>query len=214
MEREAYKGELGPNEWPEANHNAIPGHSLRLGQFALLVKKDTQSAAVEQLDKSRKLISSDRPQQHAPQKGKVWPANQSDDWCPPGTSIVAFRKGSLHTCSDKICRWNCLGLQGSLLASTLNAPIYMSTITVGRKLTACICRRAICCRAERPTGKRQETANEVEVTKYSLHHPTVMGTGVYMDDVGKAEQNVERDGTPLPAYLNVNVIICMKELLT
>jgi hypothetical protein len=194
MERETYKDELGPNEWPEANHDAMPGHSLKHGQFHLLIKKDTKSAAVEQLDKSQTQISSDIPQPRPPQKGKMWPANQSDDWCPPGTSIVAFQKGSLHTCSDKICRWNCLGLPGSLLASILKAPLYMSTITVGRKLNANICRRAICCRAERATGKRQETTSETQVTKYSLHHPTVMGTGVYMDDVGKAKQNCERDG--------------------
>jgi double-stranded RNA-specific adenosine deaminase len=214
MERETYKDELGPNEWPEANHEAIPGHSLRLGQFALLIKKNTTSAAVEQVDKSHKLFSSDSPQPHPAQKGKVWPANQSDNWCPPGTSTVAFRKGSLHTCSDKLCRWNCLGLQGSLLASILKAPIYMSTITVGRKLTACICRRAICCRAERDAGKQQETASEGEVSKYSLHHPTVMGTGVFMDDVGKAKQSAKRDGTHLLDYLNVNVIICIQESLT
>jgi double-stranded RNA-specific adenosine deaminase len=187
MERETYNDELGPNVWPEASHDPIPGHSLKLGQFALLIKKDTvaMNAVVEKPDDSLH-------QPHPPQNVREWPANQSDDWCPPGTSIVAFRKGSLHTCSDKICRWNYLGLQGSLLASVLKTPLYMSTIIVGRKLTACICRRAVCCRAEqfgKAAGKRQEIEIErdSEVAKYALHHPTVMGTGVYMDDVGKAK---------------------------
>ena len=189
MEKEKFNEALGPNEWPLASHDPIPGHSLRLGQFALLVKKDKSADTREALDQV-----SDESISH---KAKVWPANQSDDWCPPGTSIVTFRKGSLHTCSDKICRWNCLGLQGSLIASMLVSPLYVSTITVGRKLTVCICRRAVCCRAYgfgEATGKGRSITEEgktavedsgVVMKSYTLHHPSVMGTGVYMDDAGK-----------------------------
>ena len=135
MEKETFHDELGVNEWPMTNHEPVQAHSIRLGQLALLVKKDSTA---------EKVISN----KNTETKGKVWPANETDDWCPPGTSIVAFRQGSLHSCSDKVCRWNCLGLQGSLLASVLETPLYMSSITVGRKLTDCICRRAICCRAD------------------------------------------------------------------
>mmetsp|Transcript_18620 Transcript_18620/g.31790 ORF Transcript_18620/g.31790 Transcript_18620/m.31790 type:complete len:262 (-) Transcript_18620:18-803(-) len=117
----------------------------------------------------------------------MWPANKSDDWCPPGTSIVRLRKGSLHTCSDKICRWNVLGLQGALLSSVLTEPLYMTTLTVGRKFTSCICRRAICCRAIPKPNNNNET--EATTTRYMLHHPAVMGTGVYMDESGSLDMS-------------------------
>lgn len=166
MEKEKFDASLGPNEWPLVEHEPIGGHSLRLGQFALLVKKDR--------------AASPAPPEKVPQ-GKMWPANENDEWCPPGTSIVRFRQGSLHSCSDKICRWNVLGLQGSLLSSLLSTPLYMSTLTVGRKFTSCICRRAICCRA---TPKKR-CSPTTDSPSYKLHHPTVMGTAVYMDESGE-----------------------------
>jgi hypothetical protein len=145
-----------------------------------------------------------------------------------------------------------------LLSSYLVHPLYMSTITVGRKFSAVTCRRALCCRlevAERrqqrrrrrrqcgdPTQQQQEGTtttnppiinlihpktdttttttilsprkvndihNDADViiatnivpsssssssssqeqqhperTMFQLHHPTIMGTSVYMDDDG------------------------------
>lgn len=191
MEKESFNADLGPNEWPENSHEPVAAHSLRLGQFALLIKKDS-TATVESIEVPENAMT------RTATKGKPWPANVSDDWCPPGTSIVPLHKGSIHTCSDKICRWNCLGLQGSLLASVLKNPLYMSTITVGRKLSGVICRRAVCCRAsgfgsKKLGNKRKLRAGEAAngetsdtvVSIYSLHHPAVMGTGVYMDTSGK-----------------------------
>ena len=44
-------------------------------------------------------------------------------------------KYSMKSCSDKICRWNILGIQGGLLINLLSKPIYLETITVGCETT-------------------------------------------------------------------------------
>lgn len=169
--------ELGPDEWPVEEHEPINGHAIRLGQFALLVKKDPSAHVAPSEDDGKESSVSKASTQ--PSK-KVWPAHVSDDWTPPGTTIVNMRKGTIHSCSDKICLWNCLGLQGSLLACLLAEPLYISSLTVGRKLTGCICRRAVCCRLCRLPLQEGESA-------YRINHPSIMGTGVYLDESGVVE---------------------------
>jgi hypothetical protein len=188
MDGEKFNVKLPADKWPQGVHTPILGHALPMGQFALLTKRDST------VDESQELRLAKTP----PAK-KLWPALQSDDWCPAGTSTVWYNKGSIHTCSDKLCRWNILGLQGSLLSSLLQGPIFMDTLTVGRKFTPCICRRAICCRATDMPKKRQHSLVELEDddnrSAYRLHHPAVMGTGVYMDDSGVLDMtNVTEEG--------------------
>jgi hypothetical protein len=211
MSKEKFRDDLGPDEWPAEAHEPIHGSSIKLGQFALLVKKDsapttTTSSSTEEetkadIPKDESQPSSDknkhkRPRMSPPQKGKPWPATVSDDWTPPGTTIVSMNKGSIHTCSDKICRWNYLGLQGSLLARFLETPLYISTLTVGRKLTGCICRRAVCCRLGPHGGggsqsqqQQQQQQSSPTGTSYRTNHPAIMGTAVYMDETGVVETN-------------------------
>jgi double-stranded RNA-specific adenosine deaminase len=189
MDGEKFNDKLPANKWPKGVHAPILGHALPMGQFALLTKKDS---TVDESSQEFRLVKT-------PPTKKVWPALQSDDWCPPGTSTVWYNKGSIHTCSDKLCRWNILGLQGSLLSSLLQGPIFMDTLIVGRKFTPCICRRAICCRATDMPKKRQHSLVEKDDydnrSAYRLHHPTIMGTGVYMDDSGVLDMtNVSEEG--------------------
>ena len=176
----------GPDEWPVAAHKPIAAHSLRLGQFALLVKKDGSASATH--DEGIEKVSTDHQllpekcdqgveQQPKRKKTKIWPCREDDSWCPPSCSITNYNKGTIHSCSDKICRWNCVGLQGSLLMPLLGgSPMYMTTLTVGRKFSRSICQRAVCCRAE---GFKCSSSD-----KYKLNHPALMETNVYMDESG------------------------------
>ena len=106
---------------------------------------------------------------------KAWPCREGDDWCPPSCSIVGFGMGTLHSCSDKLARWNCLGLQGSLLMTLVEDPMYMTTLTIGRKFSRATCQRAVCCRAE---------GYDAGVDKFAVNHPVLMETNVYMDESG------------------------------
>lgn len=193
MTKEKFREELGPEEWPLEPHEPILGSSVQLGQFSLLIKKDSESFSTTDHDSHHVVPPSTR---------KAWPATLSDEWTPPGTTIVGMKdKGSIHTCSDKICRWNYLGLQGSLLASLLDRPVYPSSMTVGRKFTSCICRRAVCCRMEggntkklRKTKQLDEKETDAMSPTYRLHHPAVMGTAVYMDESGVVETSSDVRG--------------------
>ncbi len=44
-------------------------------------------------------------------------------------------KSPIKSCSDKICRWNILGIQGGLLINFLIKPIYLQTITIACETT-------------------------------------------------------------------------------
>jgi len=210
--RETFDSSLGADHWPVKVHEPMASHSLKLGQFALLVKKDYTAAMNVNHDNSPNSSNNDNILEKHTKKHqkKIWPYKISDDWCPPGTTLP-YWKGSLHTCSDKICKWNCVGLQGAYLACFLHQPVYITTLTVGRKLSECVCRRAVCCRAHEfrfefssyVDERNHEMKNKVRkldqcndgtdqkntvgfVAKqiFSLHHLTIMETRVYMDESG------------------------------
>ena len=211
MQKEKFDASLGLDEWPRTNsHEMINGHAIREGQFSLLLKKDNSASACADRSIDGESRNDFGPDANVKAKGKRWPANESDDWCPPGCTIVGSKRGSIHTCSDKIARWNCLGLQGSLLSSIVDAPLYMSTLTVGRKMTNVICRRAVCCRAwgygdvatpmaKEPKRTKIEESREENVSKcfttrngYKLNHPVIMGTSVYIDEEGVLDMSGDR----------------------
>ena len=95
------------------------------------------------------------------------------------------------TCSDKLATWSCVGLQGALLASLLTEPVYLASVTVGRKFNQAILRRALCCRVHRfrdPNGEPERRAKETKQAKgsspsssFGVRHPSVMCTAVPFD---------------------------------
>ena len=162
LSKEKFRPEL--SLWPNERHSPQAGHSIHLGQFALLLKKDA-TASIHNDDSTDVAVGLAQPQ-----GGK---RNLSHDNIPYGTTSVHTKQGSLHTCSDKVCRWNCLGWQGSLLSSFFTEPLHMQSITVGRKFSSVCFRRAVCCRISPDSPKPQ---------RYRVHHPSVMCTSVYVDD--------------------------------
>ena len=184
-----FRQDLSHQEWPTDHPHPIQlGHSIAQGQFALLVKHDrsrqtteTTAACVRTNDPRRQgLLSS---------KQWNWPANQSTDWCPSGTTTVWSQQGSLHTCSDKLCRWNCLGWQGSLLFQFVPDPLYISTLTVGRKLSLAPCRRAVCCRACPSNAVLSWLP-----APYRVQHPSILANAVYMDETAAVSVNRDKPG--------------------
>jgi Adenosine-deaminase (editase) domain len=210
---------LAPDEWPASIHETIPGHSIALGQFSLLLKKDNALQVKDETDTIGPLDSRRSKRPNLSAKQRAWPVHCQTAWCPPGTTTVWSNLGRLHTCSDKLARWNYLGYQGSLLATLLAQPLYMTTLTVGRKFSSATCRRAVCCRVAAATatakscpasttvvvsggimpdqsqrdwstladpgnGETRSASQDSNKPSFALHHPTVMGTSVYMDETG------------------------------
>ncbi|XP_023264684.1 double-stranded RNA-specific adenosine deaminase [Seriola lalandi dorsalis] len=78
------------------------------------------------------------------------------------------------SCSDKILRWNVLGLQGALLTHFLH-PIYLKSITLGYLYSHGHLTRAVCCRLARDG----EAFDQSLPAPFKLNHPEVGRVSVY-----------------------------------
>ncbi|CAM9314203.1 unnamed protein product, partial [Ectocarpus fasciculatus] len=151
--------DLAPHVFPLEAHNRMHVTARAEGQVALLVKR---SRTIATTDASLEDSGSERVESH-----KI----DIDSVFPPGTASVDSCCGVIMTCSDKIAKWNALGVQGGLLSSLFRSPIYISTCTVGRKYSRPILERALCCRLQ-----------DFEKVLYQTHHPTMLSTSVKFDD--------------------------------
>lgn len=62
--------------------------------------------------------------------GCIWPVDLADTELP---SLESYSNGediSVMSCSDKLLRWNILGIQGALFAEYID-PVYIHSITFG-----------------------------------------------------------------------------------
>lgn len=134
---------------------------------------------------------------------------------------MALVAGSPHyslSCSDKIVRWQCLGLQGTLLMQFLHHPLYLQSCTFGRKFNRQRCERALCCRLQDfrpercpelarttaigvseytgavPAGALQAEPAFSAASGFRIHHTAMLGTSLLLDPdaiVGADEEDAD-----------------------
>ena len=69
------------------------------------------------------------------------------------------------SCSDKICRWNVLGLQGALLSHFIE-PVYLTSLTLGYLYDHGHLSRAVCCRLQHNSDLNVQLS-----PPYHVNHP-------------------------------------------
>lgn len=110
---------------------------------------------------------------------------------PAGTVSASSSDGNVMTCSDKIAKWNAIGLQGSLLLYLFPTQLSLSSVTVGRKFSEVHARRALCCRLQNfnyPLSllelefNTKQKGEECRIEGFSIKHPMMFGTSVKFDE--------------------------------
>ncbi|NWT75415.1 DSRAD deaminase, partial [Prunella himalayana] len=99
---------------------------------------------------------------------------ESSDIVPTWDGIQHGERLRTMSCSDKILRWNVLGLQGALLSHFLE-PVYLHSVTLGYLYSQGHLTRAICCRMERDGSSLKEKLQ----APYHINHPEVGRVSVY-----------------------------------
>ncbi|XP_074709164.1 double-stranded RNA-specific adenosine deaminase [Strix uralensis] len=99
---------------------------------------------------------------------------ESSDIVPTWDGIQHGERLRTMSCSDKILRWNILGLQGALLSHFME-PVYLSSVTLGYLYSQGHLTRAICCRVARDGNVLQEKLR----APYRVNHPEVGRVSVY-----------------------------------
>uniref|UniRef100_A0A8V5GX85 Uncharacterized protein n=1 Tax=Melopsittacus undulatus TaxID=13146 RepID=A0A8V5GX85_MELUD len=99
---------------------------------------------------------------------------ESSDIVPTWDGIQHGERLRTMSCSDKILRWNVLGLQGALLSHFLE-PVYLSSVTLGYLYSQGHLTRAICCRVARDGSTLQGKLR----APYHINHPEVGRVSVY-----------------------------------
>ncbi|KFQ82876.1 Double-stranded RNA-specific adenosine deaminase, partial [Phoenicopterus ruber ruber] len=99
---------------------------------------------------------------------------ESSDIVPTWDGIQRGERLRTMSCSDKILRWNILGLQGALLSHFVE-PVYLSSVTLGYLYSQGHLTRAICCRVARDGNALQERLR----APYRVNHPEVLRASAF-----------------------------------
>ncbi|XP_052100074.1 double-stranded RNA-specific adenosine deaminase-like isoform X2 [Mytilus californianus] len=95
-------------------------------------------------------------------------------------------------CSDKICKWNVLGLQGALLSSVMDSPLFLSSVVVGDVYNFNHLSRALCCRV-----KKQSPLISSVMSSVTVNHPEIaISTICDLPEIGKSK----------PVSVNWNIV--------
>eukprot|EP00892_Ulva_mutabilis_P007188 jgi/Ulvmu1/4841/UM020_0127.1 len=151
--------ESPPDRLPHLPHDRIHLHARKDGQAMFLVKRcraaegtakhgvRSDSSATQSPDAATAGNSS-QPRSSVLPTGAHTALQMAAQHVPAACAEAHTGSGQTASCSDKIARWNVLGVQGGLMLNVLSEPIYMESITIGHKFSRPHATRALCCRLQ------------------------------------------------------------------
>jgi len=173
--------DLPPNSWPSLPHEAITLANRGEGQIAASVKRDLESMQQEQQEQQEQHQQQEQQEQQNSSEENSKKSKKKGGKEKPtfaeGTAEPKTGQGNILSCSDKIALWNIVGLQSKWLVDNVE-PLYLTTLTVGRKFARRHLQRAVCCRLQEMPAHGP----------FILHHPVLLRTSVKLN-----EGNVEQD---------------------